>query len=66
MLRKGKITSINDDGSGIITDENEQEIPFTLGDSFFYNIKDADVKFDIKLTDLGLVAVDVQLATEEE
>lgn len=65
MLRKGKITSINNDGSGVITDENEQEIPFTLGDSFFYNIEGANVKFEIKLTDIGLVAVDVQLSTEE-
>lgn len=65
MLRKGKITSIDNDGSGIITDENEQEIPFTLGNSFFYNIKGANVKFDIELTDDGLVAVDVQLALEE-
>ncbi|MDN3588562.1 hypothetical protein QWY86_17910 [Pedobacter aquatilis] len=65
MLRKGKITSINNDGSGLITDENEQEIPFTLGDSLFYNIKGADVNFNIKLTDAGLVAVDIQLATGE-
>lgn len=65
MLRKGKITSINNDGSGIITDENEQEIPFILGNSIFYNINGADVRFDIELTDIGLVAVDIQLDTEE-
>ncbi|WP_231463614.1 MULTISPECIES: hypothetical protein [unclassified Pedobacter] len=65
MLREGKITSINNDGSGIITDENDQEIPFKLGDNFFYNIKGAKVKFDIELTDAGLVAIDVHLAIDE-
>ncbi|MFC3559450.1 hypothetical protein [Pedobacter jamesrossensis] len=64
MLRKGKITSINEEGSGIITDENNQEIPFNLGTSFFYNLKDVKVYFDIELKPEGLVAIDISLATD--
>ncbi|GAA3964357.1 hypothetical protein GCM10022246_16900 [Pedobacter ginsengiterrae] len=61
MLRKGKITLIDDNGFGVITDENEQEIPFSLDHSFFYNLKGADVNFDIELRSDGLVAVDISL-----
>lgn len=64
MLRKGKITSINEAGTGIITDENEQEIPFALGTSFFYNVVGADVNFDIALKPDGLVAIDISLITD--
>lgn len=64
MLRKGIITSIDGVGSGIITDENEQEIPFNLGTSFFYNLKGAEVNFDIDLQPQGLVAIDISLATD--
>lgn len=61
MRRKGKITLIDDEGSGIITDENEQEIPFNLDNSFFYNLKGAEVNFDIELRSEGLVAIDISL-----
>jgi len=61
MLRKGKITSIKEDGSGIITDENEQEIHFKLEKSFFENLTGAAVSFEIELSNNGLIAVDVKL-----
>ena len=61
MLRKGKITSIKEDGSGIITDENEQEIHFRLEKSFFENLTGASVSFEIELSIDGLIAVDVKL-----
>ncbi|KQR67286.1 hypothetical protein [Pedobacter sp. Leaf176] len=61
MLRKGTITSINEDGSGIITDDNEQEIHFRLEKNFFENLKGVPVSFDIELSPEGLVAVGIQL-----
>ncbi|MCZ4222626.1 hypothetical protein [Pedobacter rhodius] len=61
MLRKGTITSLEEDGSGIITDENEQEICFKLEKSMLENLTGTPVSFEIELTDEGLIAVDVQL-----
>ena len=61
MLRKGKITSFNEDGSGIITDENDQEIPFVMGEVISQNINGSSVSFKIELGKGGLVAVDVEL-----
>lgn len=66
MLRKGKITSIDEAGSGIITDENEQEIPFTLKLHEPANIIGANVSFDIQLKPEGLVATDILLITSSD
>jgi len=61
MLRKGTITSIENDGTGIITDENEQEIPFKLEKSLMQSFNGAAVSFDIELSSAGLIAVGVQI-----
>ncbi|KQS34490.1 hypothetical protein [Pedobacter sp. Leaf194] len=61
MLRKGTITSIENDGRGIITDENDQEIPFEFERNMLQSIKGATVSFDIELGNAGLVAVGIQL-----
>ncbi|RZL16164.1 MAG: hypothetical protein EOO96_29375 [Pedobacter sp.] len=61
MLRKGKITSFNEDGSGMITDENDQEIPFLTGEIVSKTINGSSVSFKIELSKGGLVAVDVEV-----
>lgn len=61
MLRKGTITSLQENGWGVITDENEQEIHFKLEKSLLDNFTGAFVSFEIELKSVGLVAVDVQL-----
>jgi len=61
MLRKGTITSIEKDGTGVITDENEQEIPFKLEKSLMQSFNGAVVSFDIELSSAGLIAVGVQI-----
>ena len=60
MLRKGTITSIKEDGSGIITDENEQEICFKLEKSFLENLTGTPVSFEIELSPDGLIAVGIK------
>ncbi|WP_316829614.1 hypothetical protein [Pedobacter aquatilis] len=64
MLRKGTITLIGEDGSGVITDENDQEIPFKFEIDALKKFNGASVSFEIELSVDGLVAVDVQLLTE--
>lgn len=61
MLRKGTITAIEEDGSGIITDENEQEIYFKLEKSFLENLTGAPVSFEIELSNDGLIAVGIKV-----
>lgn len=61
-MRKGKIASINViDKSGVILDENDQEVPF-----YFETLKEVlgiseEVEFEIKLTEKGLAAVKVKM-----
>ena len=61
MLRKGTITKIEEDGSGIITDENEQEIQFRLEKSILENLTGVPVSFEIELSTEGLIAVEIKL-----
>lgn len=60
MLRKGTITSIDEDGSGIITDDNEQEIHFRLEKNFLKNLTGTPVSFEIELSSEGLIAVGIK------
>jgi len=61
-MMKGKIASINViDKSGIILDENIQDVPF-----YFENLMEVfgiseEVEFEIKLTEKGLAAVKVKM-----
>ena len=61
-MMKGKIASINViDKSGIILDENNQDVPF-----YFENLMEVlgiseEVEFEIKLTEKGLAAVKVKM-----
>ncbi|GGI24497.1 hypothetical protein [Pedobacter mendelii] len=64
MLRKGIVTLIKEDGSGIITDENDQEIPFKFEKDFLKDFTGATVSFRIDLGNKGLVAVGVQLMSD--
>ncbi|WP_316826217.1 hypothetical protein [Pedobacter miscanthi] len=61
MQRKGTVRNINKiEGTGIIEDENAQEISFSLRDAFFGGIKlGYKVVFDIVLTNQGLRAVNI-------
>jgi hypothetical protein len=61
MLRKGTITSIETDGSGIITDENDQEIPFVLQEQIVKSLTGTPVQFKIELASSGLIAVCIEL-----
>ncbi|WP_378981786.1 hypothetical protein [Pedobacter lithocola] len=61
MLRNGIIKSLNDDYSGVITDENQQDIPFKIDIDFLKNLRGKNVNFQIELSATGLMAVGVQL-----
>ncbi|RNL56672.1 hypothetical protein [Pedobacter jejuensis] len=61
MARNGIIKSLNSDLSGIITDENQQDIPFEIDIDFLKSLSGKNVSFQIELSATGLVAVDVQL-----
>ncbi|WP_131536650.1 hypothetical protein [Pedobacter nototheniae] len=56
MIRKGKITFIDEDKSGVITDENEQEITFSLTDFKSEVWIGMDIYFKIEMSKTGLVA----------
>jgi len=60
MLRKGTITSIEEDGSGIITDDNEQEIHFRLEKKNLKSLTGTPVSFEIELSPEGLIAVGIK------
>lgn len=60
MIRKGRIQTIDKfSGTGVIVDENDQEISFSVEDLIEWPIKSVEVAFDIVLTALGLMAVDI-------
>lgn len=63
-MRKGIVKGINPIfGSGIIEDENEQEIAFCLSQVYEdIHINDA-VEFDIVMSSHGLIANDVKLSS---
>ncbi|WP_316845599.1 hypothetical protein [Pedobacter psychrodurus] len=72
MIRKGRIQTIDKfSGTGVIVDENDQEISFSVEDLIEWPIKSAEVAFDIALTALGLMAIDIiplhqMLSTKEK
>ena len=60
MIRKGRIQTFNKfNGLGIIIDENDQEISFSVESLVEWPRADEEVTFDIALTALGLMATDI-------
>ena len=61
-MRKGKIASIDvSTNSGIIVDENEQEISFSFKKDKSLNLSQK-VNFEIQLTPDGLAAIQVEIS----
>ena len=61
-MRKGKIASIDvSTNSGIIVDENEQEISFSFKKDKSLNLSQK-VNFEIQLTPDGLTAIQVEIS----
>jgi hypothetical protein len=62
MIRKGRIQTINKfSGLGVIVDDNDQEISFSVECLVDWPSKDEEVTFDISLTALGLMATNIVL-----
>jgi cold shock CspA family protein len=60
MIRKGWVLSINKfNGVGVIVDENEQEISFLVEHPMEWPAEGEQVRFDIVLTALGLMATNI-------
>jgi len=60
MIRKGRIQNFNSfNGLGIIIDENDQEISFSVERLKEWPRANEEVTFDIALTALGLMATDI-------
>ncbi|MCZ4244067.1 hypothetical protein [Pedobacter punctiformis] len=62
MIRKGTITFIDEDRSGVITDENEQEITFSLENYKNQVWIGMDIYFVIEMSQTGLVANGIEPA----